>query len=313
MPAQKTIDSEKLRARIKLRHFASERKIHKNHPIASKFYETHKILPGKIRRHASALLASSALAGTLLLGTPPPVPNVIENHSVESRVESHALPSGELRRILGESLKFVLPPEGFWQLTTDQEQTISKQLENVFGIRAVAKLDGNRLNNSYGRMGAEQHLPRYPGDTALDHGKLIDKGITPGLGAWGYFASTRAEMTPELENDEKYYVAVQTLYLPDWGTNQPYLKDWYKYRRAVVVNPANGKTIVSAIADSGPASFTGKQFGGSPEVMEYLGINYGMQNHPVVLMFLDDPEKKIPLGPLENNVKLREIALANKS
>jgi len=47
-------------------------------------------------------------------------------------------------------------------------------------------------------MGAEQHLPRYPGDTVYEHRDLIEKGITPGLGGWGYFAPSRNQMTPEL-------------------------------------------------------------------------------------------------------------------
>jgi len=33
----------------------------------------------------------------------------------------------------------------------------------------------------------------------------------------------------------------------------------------------NGNAVVADIADSGPAAFTGKQFGGSPAVMNYLG------------------------------------------
>lgn len=312
MPAQKSIDSEKLRAKLKLRHFATERKIRQSHPAAAQFYDKHRVSPGGIRRHASALLASSALAGTLLLGAPTTA-NVIKNPAGQNQTVSSVLPPGEQRRILGETIRSILPPVGSWHLTSGQENRISDVLNSVFGIKAVAELDGNHLNTNFGRMGAEQHLPRFPGDSVSDHGNLVDKGLTPGLGAWGYFASSKSELTPELVDTEKYYVAVQTLYLPDWATRQPYLKDWYKYRRVVVVNPANGKTIVCSIADSGPSDFTGKQFGGSPEVMDYLGINYGMQDHPVVLMFLDDPEKKVPLGPLENNVKLTEMITSDKS
>ncbi len=66
-----------------------------------------------------------------------------------------------------------------------------------------------------------------------------------------------------------------------------YLREWYKYRKVLVVNPDNGKTIVAVIADAGPAAFTGKHFGGSPEVMAYLGFNVGMQKGPVVLFFVD--------------------------
>jgi hypothetical protein len=102
---------------------------------------------------------------------------------------------------------------------------------------------------------------------------------------------------------EKYYVAVQTLYLPDWNTRLAYLRDWYKYRKVVLVNPKNGKVIVAVVADSGPGASTGKHFGGSPEVMEYLHMFDGKQRSGVVLFFVDDPDDKIPLGPLEQNLE----------
>lgn len=101
---------------------------------------------------------------------------------------------------------------------------------------------------------------------------------------------------------EKWYVAVQTLYLPDWQSRLNYLRDWYKYRKVLVVNPVNGKTVVADVADSGPAQFTGKHYGGSPEVMAYLGLNVHMQKGPVILFFVDDPNNEIPLGPVEYNV-----------
>jgi len=58
--------------------------------------------------------------------------------------------------------------------------------------------------------------------------------------------------------------------------------------------------VVAAIADSGPAMFTGKSFGGSPEVMNYLG-GARYKKGPVILFFVDDPEHKVPLGPVDYN------------
>ncbi|MFZ5844851.1 MAG: hypothetical protein ACOY0S_00070, partial [Patescibacteria group bacterium] len=188
--------------------------------------------------------------------------------------------------------------------TPDQEKQISQLLEDVWGIKATAELEGERLNQSYGMIGAEQHLPRFPGDTVAQHGEFLQSGITPGLGAWGYFANAKNQLTEDLIQKEKYYVAVQTLYLPDWNTRLKYLRDWYKYRKVLVVNPTNGRAVVAVVADSGPASWTGKHFGGSPEVMAYLGLNVGSQKGPVILYFVDDPQNKVALGPLEYNLKL---------
>ena len=105
-------------------------------------------------------------------------------------------------------------------------------------------------------------------------------------------------MTKEDYLREKYYVAVQTLYLPDWHKRWNYLKDWYKYRKVIVVNPENGAGVVAVVGDSGPASWTGKHFGGSPEVMNVLG-GPKYRAGRVLLFFVDDAENKVPLGPVD--------------
>ncbi len=293
------LNTKLLSRNLKKKSLSSERTLRKNHPIAAEIFVKLGLKPGKIRQHAARLLTSGVLAGTLLLSAHTGTASVLGAQLSEQALTQ--LTPMAIHAEMATELAAILPPT-ISPLNSDQEDKISKLMANLYGIKASAMLDGNRLNQSYGRMGAEQHLPRYPGDTVENHGAFLDKGITPGLGAWGYFAYSSEQLTPELEQTEKYYVAVQTLYLPDWNTRTAYLRDWYKYRRVVVINPGNGKAIIAAVADSGPANFTGKQFGGSPEVLAYLGINYGMQNHPVILFFLNDPEKKIPLGPLEYNI-----------
>lgn len=256
-------NNEYLRAKLKVRHLTSQQKLNK-------------------------FLLSSAIAGTIFLSGPsvaslassPPADDVNFDLSLSSR-----------QKLLLDINKAL--PSGLEVLNSDLETKISQILFDDIGLRAAAKLEGERLNRSFGLMGAEQHLPRFPGDTAAQHGQFIQSGITPGLGAWGYVDD------PE---KEKYYVAVQTLYLPDWQIRFSYLRDWYKYRKMVVINPKNGKVMIVVVADSGPASWTGKHFGGSPEVMAYLDLNHGMQKGPVILFFVDDKNNQVPLGPLETKL-----------
>ena len=142
-----------------------------------------------------------------------------------------------------------------------------------------------------------------------NHGPYFEEGMAPGLGAWGYFAQLKDKLTPSLEETERWYAVVQTLYLPDWERRHKYLVQWYKYRKVLIVNTQNGNAVVAAIADSGPAAWTGKHFGGSPEVMEYLG-GPRYKKGPVLLFFVDDPENKVPLGPVDyNEINLPAIAL----
>jgi hypothetical protein len=205
----------------------------------------------------------------------------------------------------------ILPSE-IKPLSEKQETAISHIFYQIFGINAVPKMGSTKLNNVYGLIGAEQHLPRYPGDTIDQHDEYQKSGITPGLGGWGYFAYSKNKMNDDLYQKEKYYVAVQTLYLPDWKTRTKFLSNWYKHRKVVVANPKNGKTIIAVVADAGPAMWTGKHFGGSPEVMAYLELNVGKQKGPVVLYFVDDPDNQVPLGPLEENIATKNNLLAQK-
>lgn len=282
-PARKPqLQSEQLRSRLKVKQIASRNLLVERHP------------------HVVRLLTSGVLAGSLMLSSGPlstvaALPSTSENRTVSA--------PDELRRQIADQLSRQLPsPPG--PLSFGQETALSDLFHRTWGIHSMAELEGNRLNTAYGLIGAEQHLPRYPGDTAAAHGgQFINSGITPGRGAWGYFAPSRQQLTADLVEKERYYVAVQTLYLPDWTIRLSYLRDWYKYRKVLVVNPQNGKAVVAVVGDAGPASWTGKHFGGSPEIMAYLGLNVGKQKGPVVLFFVDDPGDNIPLGPLEYNLE----------
>lgn len=267
------LDTETLRSRLKLKHITSQTTLLSHHP------------------HVKRLLASGAIAGSLLIA---PVQPIAPKAALPEPSQSALVSTFDRHHALSARLKEVLPPT-VAPLDEDRETQISTILHQIFGIHASADLEGNKLNTSYGLIGAEQNLMRYPGDNVPN--------MAPGRGAWGYFAYSKSQLTPEDIEREKYYVAVQTLYLPDWNTRLAYLRDWYKYRKVAVVNPKNGKIVIAVVADSGPAWWTGKSFGGSPEVMDYLQMKDGKQKGPVILFFVDDPNNSVPLGPLEQNLE----------
>jgi hypothetical protein len=192
-------------------------------------------------------------------------------------------------------------PDTIQPLTLEQEESISEVFSRYYGVKATATLSGKRLNTSYGYIGAEQHLMRYSGDTMDAHFqnqedaiKYTSSGMAPGRGAWGYFGADEKGT-----QQEKYYIAVQTFLAPGWDTNSRELSGFFKFRKMLVVNPQNGKAVVVVIGDSGPAPWTGKQLGGSPEVMKHLERVDGRQKGAVLYFFLDDPNDTIPLGPIE--------------
>ncbi len=301
---KKRISSEHLRQKLKLKHLDSKKRLSKKHPKADKFFKKKKIDPGKIRIHSAKIIGAGAITGALLLAPPAGSKQLPTPQEVVEKLKSQKdLKIESPQKFLVDSIKSFLSKKPS-PLSRNEEKLLEQIFENVLGIPARATLEGEHLNTTYGYIGAEQHLRRFPGDTLLQHGigEILNEGLAPGLGAWGYFAPSKGKMTKDLEEIEKWYAVVQTLYLPDWDTRQPYLKDWYKYRKVLIVNTENGNAVVAAIADSGPAAWTGKHFGGSPEVMHYLGGSR-YKKGPVIVFFVNDPENKIPLGPVKYSSK----------
>ena len=305
------VDSEFIRNKLKLKSLEVKKTFAEKYPHVEKFFADRGINLSKIREHSAKVIASGALTGTLLFAPPmtpkglPPVAEIIKN--LEDIKNPQTQPEQET---LVDKIKSILPQK-IGPLDRSTEKSLEQTFTNSIGINVRATLEGEHLNTTYGYIGAEQHLARYPGDTMAIHPKVteLDEGMAPGLGAWGYFAQSKSQMTQNAVNEEKWYAVVQTLYLPDWSARQPYLANWYKYRKVLIVNTINGNAVVADIADSGPGAFTGKQFGGSPEVMNYLGGSR-YKKGPVVIFFVDDPTNQVPLGPVEyNSINIPGVAL----
>ncbi|MFZ5932602.1 MAG: hypothetical protein ACOYT7_00740 [Patescibacteria group bacterium] len=307
--AKRKVDYEYLRNRLKLKHLEAKKAFAQKYPHVEKFLAEKGIDIGKIREHSAKIIGAGALTGTLLLSPPSGAKSLPSPQEIIAKARAKGEKEGDLpQKLLVDTFTDILPQRPR-PLSREEEKFLESIFENLVGVRARATLEGEHLNTTYGLIGAEQHLKRYPGDTISNHKPFLKEGIAPGLGAWGYFASSKDKLTPELEETERWYAVVQTLYLPDWNTRQPYLRDWYKYRKVLIVNTQNGQAVVAAIADSGPAAWTGKHFGGSPEVMEYLG-GPRYKKGPVIVFFVDDPENRVPLGPVEyNRINLPRLAL----
>lgn len=308
------IDTEFLRNKLKIRNLEVKDSFNKKYPHVQKFFEDRGISLSKLREHSARVITAGALTGSLIF-SPPVMTNKMPNATEivrnlanlnEDNQSAATIPPGQ---VLIAKIQDYLP-DTIGPLTRSQEKNLEKIFSDIMGVSTKATLEGEHLNTTYGYIGAEQHLVRYPGDTISKHDLTADdEGIAPGRGAWGYFAPSVSEMTKEDIENEKWYAVVQTLYLPDWTSRLKYLRDWYKYRKVLIVNTVNGNAVVADIADSGPAAFTGKHFGGSPAVMNYLGGSR-YKKGPVIVFFVDDPENKVPLGPVEyNSVNIPEVTL----
>jgi hypothetical protein len=273
--------------------------------LRKKWLVKHKASAEKLLSNHAATFRKAAiggLGGLMLLTTPVATAGLANSgadntkNSITSGVDKNAM--------LAKTLKEQVPEE-VRKLTPEEELKIEGSLKEYLGVNAKAELDGIRLNRSYGVIGGEQHLYRYPGDNlykhadnASDYAMYIPAGIAPRLGAWGYFAPSQAAFTEAEKQEEKYYLAVQTFLIPGYAENVKKYSDFFKHRKMVVVNPETGQACVAVIGDAGPSEWTGKHLGGSPEVMQYVGLAAGPRKGPVLYFFLDDPGNQVPLGPI---------------
>src|SRR3989344_1598614 len=266
---------------------------HRN--LQKKLWNKHKNSLEWINRSTKNLMIGST-AGLLMLTHPVtssllaqtmPLMNDQNNNVKQKSVHTKE----RLIEALGELL-----PQAVVPLNSDQENNVANLLTEYFGMPISSVLYGKRLDRSYGYIGAEQHLTRYPGDAIATHFDSPDEaqryaqsGMAPGRGAWGYFND---------KLQEKYYIAAPTFLAPGWSENTSELYIFFKFRKMIVINPENGKAMVVVIGDAGPAEFTGKYLGESPEVMSYLERVDGAGKGAVLYFFIDDPDDKIPLGPI---------------
>lgn len=293
-----------LREKLKLRHLDAQNQLHKKHPHAKEFFQEKGLDLGKIRIHAAKLLVAGSLGGTLFLAPPAraEAPLRLPEPIVQALTAGGAVLPEEPQSWLVSSLKEVLPPIsnrwGLPFLDIEEEKVVGRIIERATGIPARASLEGEHLNTVYGITGYEQHLKRFPNDNLSLHDEFQEAGIAPGLGGFGYFTGSDGKLTEDGKLREKYYVVAQLMYLPDWNKRVRYLGPWYKWRKMIMINAENGNAVVGVMGDAGPAAWTGKHFGGSPEAMNALG-GPKYRNGRVLMYFVDDPENKIPLGPID--------------
>lgn len=279
------------------RHKKARKALHKKHKEALD-YIVEKI-PAKEQ------LASAAVGGLMLSSIVPATSSAaLDSVSTLSPDMSHEVHVDRTEEFKGELGNLV--PEKVRPLTIEEEANISAMLSKYFRMNINYQINGLRLNRTYGLIGAEQHLTRYPGDSMTGHLTpdeasnqfFYSSGMAPGKGAWGYFANSKAEFGEKDREREKWYIAVQTFEAPNYNGRLSDYRDFFKFRKMLIVNAKTGQAVVSDIADAGPAVWTGKHLGGSPEVMYFLNLHEGMRKGSVLYFFIDDPDDRIPLGPV---------------
>lgn len=274
--------------------------------LRKKWIAKHKNIQNKLwERHGQSFkkMAFGGLGGLMLLSWPFKYSTL---PSTELAVSRDDVLEGFDQNVLLALKLFEIVPKDMRALEPYEERAITEVLSKNFDFNIVYELSGIRLNRNYGVIGAEQHLYRYPGDNLYAHADSTSDwamygsyGIAPNLGAWGYFAPSKEEFRGEDRLRERYYLAIQTFLAPGFAENVTKYREFFKFRKMIVVNPKTGQSVIAIIGDAGPAVWTGKHLGGSPEVMHALGFDTGSRKGPVLYFFIDDPKNEVPLGPIK--------------
>ena len=280
--------------------YLSKKWAEKQQSLQQKLRQKHGEALDWVSHNTKQLGVATSLAGLTLLSSPvttlqqAQAPAVVLNES------------GDIKKSLITDLSYELP-DTVIPLSQIQEDVVGATLSRYYGFKVTSELEGKKLNRSYGYIGQEQHLARFPGDSmeihfdgnSADAQKYGAQGMAPGLGAWGYFTHSQGELTQTDTDREKWYIATQTFLAPGYMENVREYSKFFKHRKMLVVNPENGKAAVAVIGDAGPGKSTGKHLGGSPELMKHLERVDGRAKGPVLYFFIDDPTDRVPLGPIE--------------
>ncbi|OGY25127.1 MAG: hypothetical protein A2Z11_01370 [Candidatus Woykebacteria bacterium RBG_16_43_9] len=259
------------------------------------------IKPSEIAQKGAKGLAVTVATSAMVLSAGVAPSGQLPSKELEVKKEINRQVAGSDVEVLIKARKDVSPQvkKALSRVNLYDEKKIEKQLSKILKVPVKAQLDGIRLNATYGIMGYESHLARFPGDnlsthfqSEVEYKRFAKASMAGGPGAWGYIAPSQKDLTSKDIEKEKYYLVAQTFLSPNWGTSQA--KDWFRHRKMVVVNPQNGRVAIGVLEDAGPEKSTGRAFGGSPEIFEELDL---FNSGPRVLMyFVDDPKDNISLG-----------------
>lgn len=206
------------------------------------------------------------------------------------------LTKDEHETVLEKMSQMVQHPAG--HLPRQDELYLEQQLTDFFGFEVTAEIEGVRLPHSIGVMQAGPHLRRHPTDLLSQHQRCRSAGIKTTRGSFGWFTEM-GQLTPQGVLQETYYFAVQSQFVTGWKSSPYLLKNWLKFRKLVMINPANHRAVVGSLGDSAPAEWMQYQFAGSPEAIQDGKVWSPQARGHVLLFFVNDPMNQVPLGPLD--------------
>ncbi len=211
-----------------------------------------------------------------------------------TEVGQSAIPQSSINRVHDEEYQViigkmkelsVLPPHRF---EPELALYLEQQLSEITGIEVTSVLDGHRLHFQTGVVCSLPHSKRSPTDALGRHEVLFEAGLRQSRSCYGWVP----------EDHERYGIALPlVLFSPD-PVERTQLKQWYKYRKMLLVNPHEQKAVIASVFDVQFTQTQKYQFGATPEAVRSLHA-WSPKTQGRTLLFFVTPTDTHPLGPVD--------------
>lgn len=182
-------------------------------------------------------------------------------------------------------------------LEQDDLLYLEQQLSDIFGFEVTSKLDDHKLPFTLGTMAAAPHQRRYPKDKLGEHNRYPEAGMTQTRSSFGWMLEA-GQLSATATKQEQYGLSLPLAYLPEWQQDYSQLKDWYRYRKMLVINPFELKAIIASVINIDLVSTLKYQFAGTPELIRAGFIWSPKASGRVLVFFINDEPDNIKVGPI---------------
>lgn len=290
MPARSHSDSRQLKSLLRFTS-TTEAAFAQQHPQTSSYMRDNGIVLAELRNrqqresvHAATPQSEAVLAVTQAVN---------QRQNTHDHLLTSDITREEFTTILQKLCTVLAGPPG--KIEETSLLYLEQQLSDLLGCNLVGALEGHELPFHTGVVRAEAHCKRFPADTLEEHDRFFEAGLRTTRSYFGWFM-TNNSLTPQAQLKERYSVSLPLHLLQDW--NDDAVQRWYAFRKVVLLNPFDQRAVVSCIGDVYFGGTLKYQLGGSPELIREGLIWSPTAQGKVCVLFIDDPDDQVPLGPL---------------
>lgn len=178
----------------------------------------------------------------------------------------------------------VLPPA---PLDVQLGLYLEQQIAELTGVEVTTVLETHQLPQQMGIIKSLPHQKCHPTDTLTAHIHVLEAGFSEKRSRYGW----------QYDQNDEYSLSLPLMQFPIPEGERETYKQWYKYRKMLVINPIERKAVVAKVTDIQFFPSHKYQFGGSPELIRAVRA-WSPQSLGRVLLFYIPKNNTHPCGPV---------------